>query len=196
MRIDMPNTSVITNPLTQQATVLDHLKLTAQVVPLVKAPAMPGMPVPGMPAAPAMPAMPAMPAVQAQNLGKALIEGHEVEGIKYTMPAAPAMPGVPAAPAPPAIPGMPAPPAAPAMPPVPTVAEVWSSTKLQVPVLTKITGSFGQQTTYCKPAASAEPPPSTFQIPPGYTMLPPPQPPAPPAMPAAPAAPKPPVFGS
>ncbi len=115
MRVDLPGQSIITNPMAQQAAILDHAKQTAQLVPIVNAPQMPGVQMPGMPTAPGMPAPPAMPAVQAQNLGKALIEGHEVEGMKYVMQP-PAPPPVPALPAKPALPGMPSPPAAPAPP--------------------------------------------------------------------------------
>jgi hypothetical protein len=39
--------------------------------------------------------------------------------------------------------------------------------------------TFGAQTTYCKPAASGEPHPAAFQIPPGYKPV-VPSPPAPP----------------
>jgi hypothetical protein len=38
-------------------------------------------------------------------------------------------------------------------------------------VLTKISGSFGVQTSVCKTAQTAEPHPATFQIPPGYKQL-------------------------
>jgi hypothetical protein len=48
-----------------------------------------------------------------------------------------------------------------------------------MPVLTKVSGPFGEQTTYCKAAPSAEPHPALFQIPPGYKPIVPP-PPAPP----------------
>lgn len=194
MRIDTGSISVITNPKALQALVLDHLKMTATLVPLPAAPQIPGMPQ----LAPAVPSFkpPAMPPVSAQSLGKSLIDGHPVDGVRYTiqpptppqvpqapkMPQAPQVPGMPQAPQ---IPGMPQ---APKPPQIPTVADVWTSTKLGLPVLTKVTGAFGQQTCYCNAAQSAEPSPALFQIPPGYTpVLPkPPAPPAPPALPALP----------
>jgi 3-deoxy-D-arabino-heptulosonate 7-phosphate (DAHP) synthase len=54
---------------------------------------------------------------------------------------------------------------------MPVVAEVWTCAKTHLPVLTKISGSFGTQTSVCKTAQTAEPHPATFQIPPGYKQL-------------------------
>ena len=111
-----------------------------------------------------------------------MIEGHEVEGKRFTlppfmpppkpkvpplkMPAAPqaSLPGVPKAP------GAPSPPQAPRLPSVPSITEVWTSVKLKAPVLTKVTTSAGEQTTYCKPVSSEDPHPSVFQIPQGYKI--------------------------
>jgi hypothetical protein len=76
----------------------------------------------------------------------------------------PKAPGAPQAQGAPQAPSMPKPPA------MPTVAEVWTSSSLHLPVLTKITGSFGQRTCYCKNAPAPEPHPSAFQIPPGYSL--------------------------
>jgi hypothetical protein len=146
-------------------------------------PQMPQMPqAPGMPKPPGAPPPPAaMPQVAFQDLGKSAIEGHPVDGKRYIIqpPPPPQMPQPPQPPPMPKIPGapqVPAPPQAPAMPPpppAPTISEVWTSTQLGVPVLTKVTTPSGVQTTYCKPAAMAEPDPSLFQIPPGYKVLPP-----------------------
>jgi len=123
--------------------------------------------------------------VHVQDLGKSMIEGHEVEGKRFTLPTPPApakpalpagkmpalkMPGAAAAPTPP---GAPAPPGAPTMPKPPSVTELWTSVKLKTPVLTKVTTPAGEMTTYCKPTLTAEHPPSVFQIPPGYTIKPP-----------------------
>ena len=126
--------------------------------------------------------------VKVEDLGKSMIEGHEVEGKRFTlppfappakpdlpqmkMPAAPqaAMPGTPKAPAPP---GTPSAPQAPKLPPIPSVTEVWTSVKLKVPVLTKVTTTAGEQTTYCKPVSGDDPHPSVFQIPQGYKIKPP-----------------------
>jgi hypothetical protein len=122
-------------------------------------------------------------------LGKGFIEGEEVEGKKYTVQL-PQAPKPPAAPAPPSLkppaPGMPPMPQAPQPPQVPKppqpetlTSEVWTSTKLHMPVLTKTAGSFGQQTNYYK-YATGEPHPSVFQIPPGYKLAMPALPPKPP----------------
>jgi hypothetical protein len=184
MRLDFPNTSVITNPAGGYAAVLNHLKQEVHIVPIPKAPEMPQMP-----GAPGMPAMPtSMPPMHVEDLGKGMVEGVEVEGKRYTMmnpPAIPKMPEMPKAPAMPAAPGMPKAPQIPPEPAVkmpPIVTEVWSCTKLKMPVLTTVTGPFGQTTCYCKHAAG-EPSPSSFQIPPNYTQV---QPPAMPKLPAAP----------
>jgi hypothetical protein len=107
---------------------------------------------------------------QVEDLGKAFIEGHEVEGKKYTVHP-PDMPHIPAL-AKPAIPGMPAAPQIPKQPAMPTVAEVWTSAQTKMPVLTKVTGPFGQQVTHCKPGAVVPPAnPAHFQAPPGYKFI-------------------------
>jgi hypothetical protein len=175
MRIDYGDRSVITDPVTEQTLVLDHVKKEVRAIPTPPAapaaPAAPKLQVPGKPAAPAPPAAPAM---NVKDLGKRLIEGHEVEGKQYTLPPI-APPKPPAAPQPPALPGRPKPPAAPKLPPKPEpkalVSEVWMSTQLHLPVLTRITGPFGQQMCHCKNAVAGEPPPSTFQIPPEYKKV-------------------------
>jgi hypothetical protein len=178
-RTDTPNQTVITNPVAQHAILLDHVKKFAHVVPLVpQPPQMPQMP---QVAAPKPPGTPQMPPVTVQDLGKSMIEGHPVEGKRYTVqpPAPPPLPQPPAPPQLPQAPNMPQAPQAPqvqapktpAPPPMPTVSEVWTSIPLQVPVLTKITTPAGVQTTYCKPAPMAEPDPSLFQIPPGYQVF-------------------------
>ena len=114
-----------------------------------------------------------------EDLGKSMIEGHEVEGRRFTLPAvAPppkpqppkvSMPGTPQMPKPPAAPK---PPQAPKLPAVPNVTEVWTSVKLKTPVLTQVTTAAGEQTTYCKPTSTEEPHPSVFQIPQGYKIKP------------------------
>jgi hypothetical protein len=50
---------------------------------------------------------------------------------------------------------------------------VWTSAKLQMPVLTRTIGSFGVRTCVCK-CAPVEPPASLFEIPSGYTVIRPP----------------------
>jgi hypothetical protein len=179
MRLDFPNMSVITNPPGGYAVLLNHLKQEAQVVPIPKPPQMPQMP--GAPGIPAMPS--SLSQMHVEDLGMGTIEGVEVMGKRYMMnppgmPAAPGMPAMPQAPGMPQVPGMPKPPGMPQI-----VTEIWTSTKLKMPVLTKVTGAFGTQTCYCQHAASGEPSPSAFQIPPNYTQV---QAPASPKMPKVP----------
>jgi len=177
MRIDTGQTSVITDPRTQQAMVLDHVHKTASIMPMSPVPPLPGAPQAGV-AAPSMPG-PAMPAVGVQDLGKSLINGHPVDGKRYIVqpppaPALPQAPGMPQAPGAPQAPGMPqAPglPQAPQPPQAPTIADVWTSSALGLPVLTQVSGPFGQQTSYCNAAPSGEPHPALFQIPPGYKQV-------------------------
>ena len=175
-RLDTPSTSVITDPASQKTILLDHVKKEATIVPM--APAASGSALPGSEHVPA--ALGQAPQVKVEDLGKSMIEGHEVEGKRFTLPpfsppAKPEMPQVkmPGAPKPPAAPGAPAPPKAPKLPPVPSVTEVWTSVKLKAPVLTKVTTSAGEQTTYCKPVSTDDPHPSVFQIPQGYKIKPP-----------------------
>jgi hypothetical protein len=204
VRVDTADKSVITDMAKQHTIVLDHLKQEAQVFPMPQTPPPPSMP--GAPAPPGMPQAPSMPKMSVQDLGKGFIEGHEVEGKRYIiqppempqMPQAPQMqkPGMPKAPT---SPGMPKPPDLPQAPPPPTVSEVWTSTKLKMPVLTKTTGGFGEQVQHCKCSEMPHPDPSLFQIPPGYKVAEPklpalPKPPAipKPEIPKPPEAPKPP----
>jgi hypothetical protein len=185
MRIDTGTTSVITDPHAQQAIVLDHVKKTATLLPMQPTPPQLAVPKPRVPALPFQP--PTAPSVGVQDLGKGLIDGHPVDGKRYIVqpPPPPQPPQAPQMPQPPLAPGMPQAPSAPQAPqmpqkpPMPTVADVWTSTALGMPVLTKVSGPFGEQTTYCKAAPSAEPHPALFQIPPGYKPIVPP-PPAPP----------------
>jgi hypothetical protein len=173
MRIDTPSSSIISNPAAQKTILLDHLKKEATIIPMAAASgAAPSAKMPGGAASP--------PAMQVQDLGKSMIEGHEVEGKRYVlagaqkpqtppMPKMPKLPGLPKtaqAPEPPQSPKAPPPPKA----PQPTVAEVWTSVKLKTPVLTKVTSALGSQTTYCKPTSTQEPHPSMFEIPPGYKL--------------------------
>jgi hypothetical protein len=174
MRVDSGTTSVITDPSAKQAIVLDHVKKIAHAIPMPQMPSMPQFAPPGMPAVPGMPSPP-VGQVHVQDLGKAMIEGHEVDGKKFTFqppqtPQAPQMPPMPQAPDMPASPGTPQPPAMPQAPKPPVVSEVWTSSKLHMPVLTKTTGEFGEQVCHCK-CTGAVPPPAMFQIPPGYKMV-------------------------
>ncbi len=166
MRIDAGNISVITDPKALQSIVLDHLTKEARILPMQ--PALPGAPPLGAPpsfAPKGAPALPTTPAMAVQELGKQVIGGLEAEGKRYTIP--PPIPKLPSGQMP-QVPGMPQQPAPPKPGQMPTIAEVWTSTKLGLPVLTKMTGAFGQLTTACKAAPIAEPHPSLFQIPAGY----------------------------
>lgn len=178
-RLDTPTSSVISDPTLQKTILLDHLKKEAIILPTP--PAAPGSAPAGGPQAPA--ASGQAPNMKVEDLGKSMIEGHEVEGRRFTlpvftppqMPGMPKMPGAPQATAPgaPAAPGAPKPPPTPKVPKVPSVTEIWTSVKLKTPVLTKVTTAAGEQTTYCKPVSMDEPHPSVFQIPQGYKIKPP-----------------------
>jgi hypothetical protein len=185
---DYGDKSVISDPAARQTIMLDHVKKEASVFPMPHEPqpaALPG----GLPGP-----VPTAPSANFQDLGKKFIDGHEVEGKQYTLPppkafsppavAPPALAKLPGLPKPPTPRGA-APPAAspPAQPQLPRTVEVWTSTKLHMPVLTKVTGSFGQQTNRCKCSSAGEPPASKFQIPSGYKVV---QMPAPPKAPGLP----------
>lgn len=192
MRIDYATTSIITNPATGVTTMLDHTKQEFRAIPASAGAQMPQMMPPGMPGAPGAMPPPGSPAMVVKDLGVRMVQGIEVHGQQITMPpmAPPAAPAAPAVPAAPQVPGMAVAAAVPKPGQVPMIAETWVSTKLQMPVLSRITGSFGQQMCQCKNTVAGEPPASAFQIPPGYKQVGLPQPPAAPAMPAMPAAPK------
>ena len=180
LRIDYAVTSVIINPATLQMILLDHLKKEVRTIALPPPPplALPQLQIPGLPPIPAA----AAPALIAIDLGIRLIAGQQVQGMPYTLP--------PLTPPPPPqiqLPGMP--PLPPIPVPKPLAAEIWLSTQLLLPVLTRITGAFGQQMCHCVNAVAGEPPPSTFQIPPDYKPVGLPPAPAPPAPPPAPQAP-------
>ena len=183
-RLDTPSTSVITDPTSKRTILLDHLKKEATIVPMPATAS--GIAPPGSPQVPA--AQGQAPSVKVEDLGKSMIEGHEVEGKRFTLPpftppAKPQMPQLkmpgarqaspPGAPKPPAAPAAPSAPKLAKLPPIPSVTEVWTSVKLKAPVLTKVTTSAGEQTTYCKPVSTDDPHTSVFQIPQGYKIKPP-----------------------
>ena len=153
-RVDTGNTSVISNPATGQTILLDHVKKTATIHPASPT-APPGAPQMPHFSAPGLPGMPHAPSVQVQDLGKSVFQGQEVEGKRFLIQPH-AMPKTP---------GVPKPPKA------PTVAEVWTSSELRVPMHINMSGGFGQVTQVCKSAVSGEPHPSTFQIPSNYKMV-------------------------
>jgi len=165
IRLDFDTSSLISDPLTQVRILLDHLAMEARI--LLPEPNLPA--VPGIPAIPefALPAIPSVPNVNIVNLGISVIDGLEAEGLRYVFDA------------------------------MGSIAswEVWLSTKLQLPIITKIIGSFGERTTVCK-CTAADVPDSLFQIPPGYTVItvePPvlPEMPSASVLPSAPSIPKP-----
>lgn len=183
-RLDTPSTSVITDPTSQQTILLDHLKKEGTIVPMsAAASGVASLASPQIPAAQGQ-----VPSVKVEDLGKSMIEGHEVEGKRFTLPPftppmKPEMPQmkmpgvpqvrVPGAPKVPTARGAPAKPSVPKLPQLPSITEVWTSVKLKAPVLTKVTTSAGEQTTYCKPVSADDPHPSVFQIPQGYKIKPP-----------------------
>jgi len=147
MRINFGSMSLISNPLTQERILLDHSALEARIMSAVPgAPKMP--PIPGLPPM-SMPQLglpqigsPMSKVMQMEQLGKALIEGHEVQGTRYLL-------GPPAA---------------------PTTWELWTSTKLSLPVLTRTIGPFGQKECICK-CTPMQTPSSMFEVPPGYKII-------------------------
>jgi len=136
-RVDSGKTSVISDPAAGQTILLDHAKKTATIAP---------QPRHKFPACRRcrtwrlreMPAAPQPPAMQVQDLGKSVLQGHEVEGKRYVIPPppkpkaplmpsasagqAPAMPKLPQAPGMPKLPQMAGAPKPPSAPPVPGVA--------------------------------------------------------------------------
>ncbi|MCC6341881.1 MAG: hypothetical protein IT166_06770 [Bryobacterales bacterium] len=155
MRVDSGDTSVITDPRKRETIILDHIKKEVQRIPMPQPPQLPEMPKftpPGMPGG-----APPAPPSNVIDLGKNFIEGHAVEGKKYLFQP----------PAPPNLPQAPDMPQAPRPEGVISALEVWTSSQLHLPVLTKTIGSFGEQICHCR-CAGMEPPPNTFDIPPDY----------------------------
>ena len=149
LRVDFGKTSIITDPATGERILLDHVMREARILTdEVRIPSEPALP--SIPRPPVAPGLPNPPDVVA--LGKDFIEGQEVEGMRYVFQAL-----------------------NPLSPPSITSWEVWTSTKLQMPVLTRTVGSFGVRTCTCK-CTPVAPPASMFQVPTGYTVIRPPLP--------------------
>lgn len=119
-RLDAGQSSVITLPAQKQSIALDHAKKEARIIPMPANPLAPPPP-PASPGMPTPPKPPPPPTVHVQDLGKKMMDGHEVLGKNYTvhpphvqMPHFP-MPPLPEAalPKPPAAPHAPQPPHAP-----------------------------------------------------------------------------------
>jgi len=106
----------------------------------VQVPIAPGLPIPQIPGLPAVPSAPPEPNVVA--LGTRLVDGLEVEGVRHVF-------GVDAQ---------------------ISSWEMWTNSKLQMPVFTRTIGSFGVRTCTCK-CAQVEPPATAFQIPADYTVI-------------------------
>ena len=143
LRVDFQNFSMIVDPAAGERIMLDHLAQEARVL-ASQVPVPPGITIPGVPGLPPVPAFP--PAPNPVALGKALVEGLEIEGVRHVFEA---IDGV--------------------IPPI-TSWEVWTDTKLQMPVFTQTIGSFGIRTSICK-CTPVEPPESLFQIPANYTVI-------------------------
>lgn len=142
MRLNFGTTSLITNPLNGVRILLDHVAMEARILASVAGMGL-NKPIPVMAMGLAGMALPAEAALlKIVQLGIAIIEGHEAEGMRYLFP-----PG-----------GM------------LTSWETWTSTKLHLPVLTRTIGIFGVRTCVCQ-CTPVPPHPSMFEIPPGYTVI-------------------------
>lgn len=174
IRSDFGDTSIITDLAARRTTILDHAKKLAHVIPMPQAQAPQFVPAAMMAGLQAPASAPMQAFQKVEDLGTSMIDGLEVVGKKYTLPAPPI-------PQPPRAPQMPQAPQMPAPPQIPVTTEVWTSTKLQLPVLTRTKGSFGEEVRRCRYTESAPPPPSLFQIPEGYKTI-TPAPPNPPGV--------------
>jgi hypothetical protein len=144
LRFNFGTTSMIVNPLAGVRILLDHVLMEARI--LLNAPTLPGMPAIPM-VAMGLEANLSLGAELAkmEQLGIAYIQGHEAQGMRYLFP-----PG-----------GMLA------------SWEVWISTSLKIPVLTRTIGTFGVRICNCK-CVAVQPPAAMFEIPPGYKVIQPP----------------------
>ena len=146
LRLNYGSMSIITDPRAGVRMLLDHLAQTVRITPLTP---------PNMPQAPGMPQM-AVPGFGLPGLaGLAMpgVPGGSVQNLGKSIMDGLEVMGKRY------ISGA-------------RTLETWTSTKLQLPVLTTMSGAFGQQTCRCK-TLPTPPDPSAFQIPPGYTQLPP-----------------------
>jgi hypothetical protein len=146
IRIDTGIISMITNPLTGERILLNHLLQEARLLtPAIKIPAVPAVPALSL-AALGLGAAALAAAAKAVNLGKSMMQGLEVIGMRYNFQ----------------VPGL---------PPLPVNSwEVWTSTKLQLPVLSQTIGSICSRMTVCN-CTPMQPPAAMFQVPPGYRTV-------------------------
>lgn len=176
MRFDHPGRSFITDPSAAKTIVLNHASKEAQEfphAPSLTKPQLPQMGIPGF--------TPPQSPIDVKDLGKRVLNGHEVEGKLLTfspikppeMPKPPEIPKPPELPKPPGMPEKPTLPEVAAAIPKPHQVEVWTSPKFQLPLATRVTGDLGKQTTFAKQVKSCQPPPASFQIPPDYKVVPP-----------------------
>ena len=151
LRFNFGTTSLIINPLTGVQILLNHLTMEARILAAAAAglASIPPLPHISIGMPPGLSADIAK-AAQIVQLGIAFIQGHEAQGMRYLFP-----PGG-----------------------LITSWEVWTSIRLQIPVLTTTIGIFGVRTCACTLTATP-PAPSMFEIPPGYTIIPPATPPLP-----------------
>jgi hypothetical protein len=142
LRIDFGMTSLIINPLNQLRILLDHVAMEARI--LIAEAHLPGMP--QMPQIPhfGMPQVPNPGAEVAklEQLGMAVIQGLEAEGMRYLFAPGGFL----------------------------TSWEIWTSTLLKIPILTRTIGTFGERLCICN-CNGVQPPASMFEIPPGYTII-------------------------
>jgi hypothetical protein len=144
LRVDFGNFSIITDPTSGARIILDHLLMEARVL-LNAIPGLPASQIPAVPGFTESVSLPSVPKVVA--LGKTIVQGLEVEGVCHIFQALDALTPRPIA-----------------------SWEVWTSTKLQMPVFTRTIGSFGVRTCVCK-CSPVEPPASVFQIPTNYDVI-------------------------
>lgn len=154
MRADFGDTSVLTKLGDPRAYILDHLRKEVRVL---EPPPMPQAPLPSWNPS-SLPAwQPPADAATVEELGRKMIDGIEAEGKRYriALPNPPQLPDAPQTPQPAAM-----------------ITEVWTAVQSQLPVLTRITGPFGEQLCRCRIVESMEPDPKLFQIPSDYTQVP------------------------
>jgi hypothetical protein len=101
MRTDYGPTSVITDPASGKMMLLDHVKKEVRTLPIpTEPPSPPEPPKFTPPGAPAPPPLPPVAGMTVKDLGKRVVDGHEVEGKQFTLPSKPELPKPPEMPKP------------------------------------------------------------------------------------------------